>query len=1408
MAYNFRKDIEKFHRLRVWRKRWKKVVTIMASIVVFCTTYALILPAITWEWSEFSLGATPSNADRAEVSIASDSNVDRASPSDASEMEVATLSNATLAASSNAAIATSSNAEIPYWFDPEIASELIGEEGYFCGQMGHEHEESCYDDAGILECPFEEHEHTLICSSDPLADLETADIWEVTFADVLRTGDAGADALAIARTQLGYEESERNYLVGSDGESIRGYTRYGDWYGDPYGDWCAMFVSFCLHYAGADEFPLHGSCQNWITSLQERGDGWYRSSEDYIPWTGDLAFIDWDEDGDADHVGLVEEAIIGDDGTVLEIHTIEGNSADSVRTVTYGVEDESITGYGIVNQDKLIHTLMANGSDYEVALTYTGDAEIPEKAYLAVREILPETDEYQTCYDDTNAALLEQSRESIRSARFFDITIMDGEQEIEPKSAVQVEIKLKSTEFAESVKEENPVRITHADETGIEIIPDVQVEQEETGNVKTSFEANAFSVYAVSTVSDVSTVCVGETVTMTGSGENANYHCWSSSDTDHISLTDSGTYIQEITGLAATNGETITVIHAYGKNKNNVTEELFELVVTESESGETTLENTKNSSYTVKVTGNKNILPDGVGLVVGAVESSYENDGYYNAMIGDINAAGELDNELKTGSDNAKTDFDFLQMFHIWLRDADGKEYTPSGENINLKVTITYETIPDGWDEATAKGVYVGHYKKVDGGIAGKEISDDTITDDTAATYIKKIQVKNSSITFHIQSFSVITVATPVTATESEGTSSSTSTSYHYTPVTKTAPLNNWQVVSGNYFTSNATSGTLTEDAYTYSYSDDYSVRFKKQVEATGNENEFKIHLTVEPRIVDFTEILAGADLYAVHNNSADLGGGVNTSSGVSPLLTQTKYDALSDQTDFVAVIIRFKFNGEIFEEIRYINTSLIAKVNNGNVGLWSVDAGTDKNGNGDIDKGEPIALAKKGTVSWNQVSDRYTNTVDLTAVDLATYLTVTRTVTYPGKVIDPMSKYVSYTDTAAYSKGSVEEPSNNNNQTLTWILPSDEFKSEDIVSVTFDDTTYRYYKNAYTLSYTIKLTNYDSCGLDESGNALYEANVVPTNGDTELTYRVDTVKEGKTNGTTTGSSKAIYFSVPTVRGLKYELKLLKQDEYGVALSGATFGLYTDENCTMEVVDTNGKAITSISDENGHLDFANLEFDIYFVKELSPPTGYDAVTTIFGPYVLCYTTNRDLLTGQGENEEALCNKTTSPIVNIQSKLEIKLIKIGDGSNPKVLQGAVFDLYAADSVGNMSDTALFTGLTSNADGVFSPDDLKLAYGTYYLVETKAPDGYYVLTSPVKINVNNLGVVMEQGGAQSTASYDSAAGAYTVTVTNSSGYVLPETGGSGTILYTMGGLLLMLSAGLLLLYKPIIRRKEDY
>ena len=210
----------------------------------------------------------------------------------------------------------------------------------------HEHTESCIETAteDTLSCGKEEHEHDLSCYSNPEADLETAEDWEAAFQDVELSGVWTQDVLAIAKTQLGYTESTSNYTVNEDG-TTNGYTRYGAWYGKPYDDWCAMFVSFCLDYAGVEDMPLNANCEKWIEALAAKDCGLYQAAGTHEPQSGELIFFDNNGDGISDHVGLVAEIIEATDTEPAQIRTIEGNSSNRVQYVTYELDDAAILGY-------------------------------------------------------------------------------------------------------------------------------------------------------------------------------------------------------------------------------------------------------------------------------------------------------------------------------------------------------------------------------------------------------------------------------------------------------------------------------------------------------------------------------------------------------------------------------------------------------------------------------------------------------------------------------------------------------------------------------------------------------------------------------------------------------------------------------------------------------------------------------------------------------------------------------------------------------------------------------------------------------------------------------------------------------------------------------------------------------
>ena len=119
----------------------------------------------------------------------------------------------------------------------------------------HHHTDACYEE--VLTCPLPEHQHTVACLSDTSADLETPEEWQAANAEAAISGNWAEDLVSVAKTQLGYEQSEKNFEIDpADGVTLRYYSRYGQSYGNPYGEWDVMFLSYCLKYAGIPQSAI------------------------------------------------------------------------------------------------------------------------------------------------------------------------------------------------------------------------------------------------------------------------------------------------------------------------------------------------------------------------------------------------------------------------------------------------------------------------------------------------------------------------------------------------------------------------------------------------------------------------------------------------------------------------------------------------------------------------------------------------------------------------------------------------------------------------------------------------------------------------------------------------------------------------------------------------------------------------------------------------------------------------------------------------------------------------------------------------------------------------------------------------------------------------------------------------
>lgn len=167
--------------------------------------------------------------------------------------------------------------------------------------------------------------------------------------------------------------------------------------------------------------------------------------------------------------------------------------------------------------------------------------------------------------------------------------------------------------------------------------------------------------------------------------------------------------------------------------------------------------------------------------------------------------------------------------------------------------------------------------------------------------------------------------------------------------------------------------------------------------------------------------------------------------------------------------------------------------------------------------------------------------------------------------------------------------------------------------------------------------------------------------------------------------------------------------------------------------------------------------------------------------------------------------------------DIQLLKVDVGNTEKRLNGAQFELYkdeahtqkATDINGNEVGTITTEGWLDEEQT--QPAGIghigALPNGTYYLVETVAPNGYFELTDHIVITVSNGGLdVLQTDNAQGSAgeaTHYEGQGLVTFTVTNTSGKELPHTGGPGTLLYTSGGLFLMAAA---MIYLICVRRRE--
>ena len=193
----------------------------------------------------------------------------------------------------------------------------------------HHHTEACYEK--VLTCTIPEHTHTLACLADYSADVETDDDWQKYSVGL--SDNWNEALLAVAKEQLGYKESEKNFQTDEalgDIIDVHHYTRYGAFYGNPYADWDVAFIAFCQHYAGIPktEIPQRLGLEALRADMDTMGFAYLTEGEEaaYEAIPGDVVTYNKNGTADDETIGIVET--VGDDSLTVISGAVEGAVAE------------------------------------------------------------------------------------------------------------------------------------------------------------------------------------------------------------------------------------------------------------------------------------------------------------------------------------------------------------------------------------------------------------------------------------------------------------------------------------------------------------------------------------------------------------------------------------------------------------------------------------------------------------------------------------------------------------------------------------------------------------------------------------------------------------------------------------------------------------------------------------------------------------------------------------------------------------------------------------------------------------------------------------------------------------------------------------------------------------------------
>ncbi len=1284
------KLISYLSKIRQMPRTWRYTVTALACVVIFVTTYALVLPAITVDQATAEADPAIVLEEKAEkeTEAAEEIIAETTAPEDAVlvvETAETEAPETEIYEEAETEIAATEETEAEEVFTEEVQSEDITEIESE-SEISETESETMTDETEASET---EEDPSYKAATGKLT--YAGDDYKITVSyDVSANLPADAELLVEEIYDGGSGEMQAKYDAYYE-KSLEAVRKKG---GDGIDISFARYFDISIMYEGEKLEPA-SDVDVKIT--------YNKKNAPEVAEQGDVKVVHF-EDGKADAKTLTEQK---NDVSVT-------TSNEKLNEVTFKTDGFSV--YGIVGTETITtQVITAEGETYTIEVTYGPEAEIPADSELIVNEII-EGDAYEDYLSEAEAALSdEETQAEISYARFFDIEIWHDGKQIEPKAAVEVRI-INETSIA--IAENESLSIVHFADEGTEVIDDVTLSEDGTTTIH---EQSSFSVTG-EIVGSFSgnywpSVDAGNYVLIVNSGNGAPYYAVNSDG--GLTQVEYDTETGKVTFPdAASTDDLNSYLWTYYVSGGNhrltsVTNTNNKIYPAQSNGGSAISNSTNspgaNQGYIYR--GNRNnrycVAINDAGTSLESAKVTYNNSYTYPSNAAhfqfatnfeeDIDGAyGTANSIILTG--NSKT----LRMAEVTTDDEeliDFEGFTWRSSNTSI---VTVSTDPDT-DAPIATGVAVGTAR-----IVGTRVNEHGETDEVIWNVTVKDKTNNSIVFLH-QPQDNANFANQDNIRPHDGYGNTEPTNYVKFVVALADEDGNILLHNGDPDVE-LPDGSVVPDRYEF------------ELDSTG---VFVIEEDTLSGISVPGYSYAGTYAYFGWYNNTDL--------------------------ENMAVVSEFKNLGAI--STRYPN-------------YYSVLGFKTSRGNPQYQDYAQTTFGESGYGYY-----AYNPTGVLMIVLLPVSEDIAYRTSYHNDYVPGGTARTNIVDTtrAKMTKGE-------------WI--ADQYRWDwygETIMTTKTEEDLLAPADGYEF-----VGWYDS--VDSEGNGTGNQIV----GQTEDGYYY-AMKDGEK--IIIRQNNDVYAKWQLVRGtLRIEKEIsgnLSDTEKESLKSTLTFTV-TDDN-TQETVVKTGADMTW-NGNKGSVDITGLSAaTTYTVTEANADvTNYDVTTEIVG----------------GTNVKV--SKTgvkTASVTNtyVKKVATIKVIKMESGSSKK-LPNAAFNLYRPATEDdtepvtikiNGTDTSVVKvqTITVGDDGEVEVPDLPV--GSYYLVETTPPVGYELLSTVIGFDLSSESISLR-------SSDHVRADGLELTVYNDSGVTLPNTGGSGTLPYTLGGIALIMASALM--YGFRMRRRE--